>query len=405
MKRDVAIVEGSGSEMDKFNNEGESQMNEPKQAPRSLVLGRAVRSAKYGTGFVSAIEGDAVAVRFWKDGYKTFYKSEAGYPFELLDKIRTVEKKSTVEIVLSRETPLEKKERTRRCSHGKARLLCLTCAGISATDAKKWNRLRSSGRRHEARGLRSYTSTRISQSDCVLVSRSDSTLPAKEISDWYQCRRCYSIFEMPCNKPLPECPRCRGQVEAIAEPFQRTNFSPYIGNGADEESYVAAYRKCEKAENVELPGLYRDPNSGFQKGGTGYLRIPLDAARGTRAAAPAWLHFRENFTQTLRPRRAARAERILCGFYVDGMTDKQIAESEDWTKDAIKKERHHLLRSANDFFRSVLAKHPPSPAIDEKHHQRHLCFSLRLNQPQSEAAFNPQRGPSGGIELGTNSAR
>jgi hypothetical protein len=389
MKRDVAVVEGSGSEMEKFSNEGEEQMNEQTQAPRSLVLGRAVRSAKYGAGFVSAIEDDAVTVRFWKDGYKTFYKGEAGYPFQLLDKIRTVEKKSTVEIVLSRETPLEKKERTGRCSHGKARLLCLTCAGISANDAKKWNRLRSSGRRHEARGLASYTSTRISQSDCVLVSRSDSTLPAKEISDWYQCRHCYSIFEMPCNKPLPECPRCRGQVEAIAEPFQRTNFSPYIGNGADEESYVAAYRKCEKVENVELRGLYRDPNSGFQKGGTGYLRIPLSAARGTRAAAPAWLHFRENFTQTLRPRRAARAERILCGFYVDGMTDKQIAESEDWTKDAIKKERHYLLRSGTDFFRSLLAEHPPSPAINEKHHQRHLRFSLRLNQPQVEGCIQP----------------
>jgi hypothetical protein len=121
-------------------------------------------------------------------------------------------------------------------------------------------------------------------------------------------------------------------------------------------------------EDITVRDLYCDPNSGFQKGGTGYLRIPLDAPRKTRTDAPEWIPDRGIFIHNLRPRRAARAERILCGFYVDGQTDKQIADAVGWSKDAIKKERYALIRRGNDFFRIPAAKRPPCPAIDETQH-------------------------------------
>jgi hypothetical protein len=123
-------------------------------------------------------------------------------------------------------------------------------------------------------------------------------------------------------------------------------------------------------EAIPVCDLYSDPNSGFQKGGTGYLRVPLDAPRNTKADSPEWLLDRELFFQTLSPRRAVRAERIFCGFYINGQTDKEIACAVSWTKDALKKERYALRRKGNEFFRSLTARRPPCSAIDEtQHHQ------------------------------------
>jgi hypothetical protein len=295
----------------------------------------------------------------------------------------SIEEQSIEEIAFDRETPLERKERAHRRSHGNARLLCLTCAGLSESDAKEWNRLRTRGRCHNARGLSlgSYFPARISESDCVLASRSQSTLSATEISDWYECRDCYRTIESPGNKSLIQCPTCCGRVDSVAEPFQRTQFSPHMGNGAEAENHVGPCIERRRMKDIAVRHLYSDPNSGFQKGGTGYLRVPLDASRKTRADAPEWLPDRELFFQTLKPRRTARAERIFCGFYIHGQTDKQIAYAVSWSKDAIKKERYDLMRRGNEFFRSLAAKRPPCPAIDEtQHHQRHLHGKLKTQR-------------------------
>ena len=277
-----------------------------------------------------------------------------------------IEEQFMEEIAFAGETPLEKRERAYRCSHGNPRLLCLACAGLSAGEAKPWNRIRTRERFINPRGLslRSYINNKNSRSDCVLVSRSVRELPATEISDWYECRDCYRTTESPVSKSVIQCPTCGGPVDSVAEPFQRTQFSPYIGNGAEAENYVGTYTGGRKMEDIPVRHLYSDPNSRFQEGGTGYLRTPLDAPRKTRADAPEWLLDRELFFSDLKLRRAARAERIFRGFYVDGETDKQIAYAVGWTKDAVKKERYALMRIGNEFFR-LAAKRPPCPAIDE----------------------------------------
>jgi hypothetical protein len=344
-------------------------------ASPSLVVGRELRSTKYGKGFIAEIEGDAIRVRFWKRGYKTFQKPEAAYPFELLDEVRPVKKQSTVEKVLARETRTEKNKRALCCPHKENRSLCVKCAELPESEIKKWNPQRTTERRINPRGvsLGRYRHVRISSNDRVVVSRAENTVPVKEISLWYRCARCEDITRVPASKAkLTLCPRCGGPVTSIPEPFQSTQFSPHIGNGALAKTYRATatparirHTEEEEIQDAILIDLFTDPRSGFQRGGTGYLRIPLDAPRSTRADAPEWLDRRESFLVTLRRSRSERAERILCGFYVAAMTDEQIAKMEGWTKDAIKEERQHLAKRGNHFFRTLALKHPPSPATSE----------------------------------------
>ena len=159
---------------------------------------------------------------------------------------------------------------------------------------------------------------------------------------------------MPSKDELSKCPHCGGAVVAVAEPFQTTQFSPHIGGGAKRMAYAGAepIRKAPRSDEAKkLRGLYGDPNSRFQAGGTAYLRIPSDEARSTRADAPEWLHRRQDFFKTVNAPRAVRAEKILGGFYLEGKTDSQIAQTLGWTKDAVKKERADLLRLGNRFFR------------------------------------------------------
>jgi DNA-directed RNA polymerase subunit RPC12/RpoP len=106
-----------------------------------------------------------------------------------------------------------------------------------------------------------------------------------EISDWYRCLECERVTEVPSKVELPKCPHCGGAVVAVAEPFQTTQFSPRIGGGAKRTAYAGA-APAPKAARSEgkgkiikdkiIEGLYNDPNSRFQKGGEGYLRVPLD---------------------------------------------------------------------------------------------------------------------------------
>src|ERR1700751_142564 len=93
----------------------------------------------------------------------------------------------TEETISANETSLEKKERTYRCVHGNVRVLCVTCAGLSESDLKRWNRVRTRARHIKRCGTRlvSYSYTRIADSDCVLVSS-----PETEIADCYECCYC-----------------------------------------------------------------------------------------------------------------------------------------------------------------------------------------------------------------------
>jgi DNA-directed RNA polymerase subunit RPC12/RpoP len=186
-----------------------------------------------------------------------------------------------------------------------------------------------------------------------LVSRREKTVAKSEISDWYRCLKCERITEVPSKDELSKCPHCGGAVVAVAEPFQTTQFSPRIGGGAKRTAYAGAepIRKAPRSDEAKiLRRLYGDPNSRFQKGGTGYLRVSLDEARSTRAAAPDWFHRREDFLKTLKAKRKGRAEQILSAFYIGGKTDRQIAETLGWTKDAVKTERSDLIGMGNLFF-------------------------------------------------------
>jgi hypothetical protein len=207
------------------------------------------------------------------------------------------EDQAIVESLLARETPSEKRGRALRCSHGKCRSLCWKCAGLTSSEIQKWDKHRTKGRRINRGTLNRYIPVKISRADCVLVSR-----PKSGVS------------------------------------------SPDVSNSSE---FVVA--------------LFFDPNSRFQKGGTGYLRIPLDAARSTRADSPAWIHVRESFLRTLRPTRAARGEKILSEFYLEDKTDAQIAEIVGWTKDALKKERKHLIKNGDEFFQPRPAGYPLAP--------------------------------------------
>lgn len=352
----------------------------PLVARPSIVVGRVVRSPKYGKGFIAEIDGGTLKVRFWKHGYVEFNEPEGDCPFELLDIVREVKEQSLVEKVLARETDTEKKERSRRCQHRENRHLCLKCAGLAEGEIKKWNPHRTK-EQHIYRmstlcrsGAKSHSVVTISQKDCDLVSRPANTVSTNKISHWYQCLRCEHITEVAAMKDkLTLCPTCGGPITSIPEPFQRGQFSPFIGNGATEEDYggAASHIRMRHTEEEEIEvamrlDLFTDPNSRVQRGGTGYLRMPLDAPRSTRADAPEWFDCRESFLQSFRKSRSERAERILNGFYVEEKTDEQIAEELGWTKDAIKKERKQLLGKGNDFFRLLAAKHPPMRTAEQE---------------------------------------
>src|SRR5262249_23434926 len=137
------------------------------------------------------------------------------------------------------------------------------------------------------------------------------------------------------------------------ERFQAAQFSPVIGEGAKRKEYKDAkpILKAPRSKGAKtLRDLCNDPNSRVQKGGTGYLRKPLDEPRSTRADAPEWFHRREGFFKTLSAKRAVRAEQIFSGFYIDKRTDRQIAEAVRWSKDSVKNERADLIRMGNRFF-------------------------------------------------------
>lgn len=310
-----------------------------------LVLGRVVQSPKYGRGYVTEIEEDGVRVRFWRHGYKRFRRIDAGYPFKLIDEVRTVKR------------PAEGLQHV--CQHGKWPHFCCKCAGLPDHEIEKWKPYRTTARPIiRIPGTNRYIDVRVSRNDCVLTSRPEKSISKSEISDWLECEECGRISEVPKSKNEPNhCPHCNGAVVPIAEPFQRTQFAPDIKNGAEEQNYadvsIPARTRHTEEEEIKagiLRELYRDPNSRFQEGGTGYLRIPLDEPRSTRADAPEWLDWRKIFLQTLKNSRSERAERILYGYYVDRMTDRQIAEAVGWATDSVKKERKLLVEQGNEFF-------------------------------------------------------
>jgi len=215
-----------------------------------------------------------------------------------------------------------------------------------------------------------YIDVKISGNDCVLTSGRETKISKSEISDWYECLTCGRINEIAASKgKMIECVHCHGAVVPVGEPFQPFQFSKDIGNGAGRRQYTDAkpiHNSPRSQESAILTDLYADPNSRFQKGGTGYLRVPLDEPRNTRADVPEWLHHRDDYFKTLKASRAARAEQIFCGFYLSDKTDRQIAETLGWRKDSVKKERTVLLRRGNRFFGNLgQPKHPPSPAISE----------------------------------------
>ncbi len=285
------------------------------------------------------------------------------------------ENQAIVERVLARETAREKHERGFRCSHGKCRTLCEKCAGLTSVEIQRWNKHRTKGRciNRDRGTLNRYVPVRISRADCNLVPRGESC-------DWYQCLDCDRLIEMAnSKKELTHCPTCGGIVAWVPEPFQKYQFSLEIRGGASNDDYGCDDDNERSVGNVlrseeafVAADLFADANSRFQKGGTGYLRIPLDAPRNTRADAPEWIHVRESFLRTRRSSRAARGEKILSGFYLEDKTDAQIAEIVGWTKDAVKKERKSLIKDGDEFFRPRPAGYPPSPAIGErdKHHEK-----------------------------------
>ena len=337
----VGANRGNSSEMHKFNQDGEETMKnqnadvaspvievatrrisppvdvaarrdgkpEEVTVTTSIVLGRGVRSPKYGKGFIQEIEDGVIKVRFWRHGYKTFHKPEGDYPFDLLDEVRIVKKQSAVERVLARETPTEKKNRARTCRHRENRHFCLKCEGLEDAEIEKWNRYRSTERRINPRGLslNRYVPVKISSSDQILISKPENALPADEISNAYHCRHCGTITDARTTAArLVLCPHCNEALVPIPEPFQNCQFSAEIGNGARSTNYADAkpiQHAPHSEEAASARGLYTDPNSRFQKGGTGYLRIPLDAPRSTRADAPEWLDCRESFLRTLKKSR------------------------------------------------------------------------------------------------------
>ena len=241
-------------------------------------------------------------VRFWRHGYKRFRATELGYPFELIDEVRPL------------KTSAEKLEGY--CKHGESRHFCCRCAGLSDIEIEQWKQYRSNERRITRRvDSNRYIVVRISRNDCVLISRHESKLSKSEISDWYECLRCGRINEIAASKGrMTECALCHGAVIPVGEPFQTAQFSPRIHDGAERRAYADAQpiQKASRSEEaINTRDLYADPNSRFQEGGTGFLRIPLNEPRSTRADVPEWLDQRQDYFKTLKASRAARAEANL----------------------------------------------------------------------------------------------
>lgn len=329
-----------------------SRIEKPQEAGVGLpvVVGRVVRSPKYGRGYVAETEDNAVRVRFWRHGYKTFRVREDGYPFDLTDEVRPL------------KTPLEIQEDY--CQHGENQYFCCKCAGLGDIEIEQWKEYWSNERRITRKaGSKRYIGVRISRNDCVCTSPRESKVSKSQISDWYECLKCGSINEIASSKgKLAECTHCLGPVILVVEPFQIAQFSPRIHDGAGRSVYADAEPiqkpSCTEAA-LTIRDLYAHPNSRFQEGGTGYLRIPLDEPRSTRADAPEWLHRREDFFKTFKASRAARAEQIFCEFYLGNQTDRQIGETLGWRKDSVKKERAAVLRSGNRFFGVCGSQIPP----------------------------------------------
>ena len=307
------------------------QIERPQEADANLsvVLGRVVQSPEYGRGYIAETEDNAVKVRFWKHGNKRFRQAEGVYPFELLAEVRPL------------KAPAEKPGDY--CQHGESRCLCCRCAGLSDREIDQWKPYRSAERHIRRLAPKRYVGVRISRNDWVLTSRREKR---------YQCLGCERTTEVRSKDEPTQCPHCGGAVAPVAERFQASQFSPLIGRGAEIKDYLstAPNRKDPDSEEAAIRGLYGDPNNRLQKGGTGYLRKPLDEPRSTRADAPEWLHRREDFFKTLKPSRSDRAEKIFYGFYLDDKTDGQIAETLGWSKDSVKKERAVLIQRGNRFF-------------------------------------------------------
>jgi hypothetical protein len=275
----------------------------------TLQLGRVVCSPKYGKGYIAGIEENPVKVRvrFWRHGCKYFYQTESGFPFELTSEVRLVKRQSVVEKVLARETSAEKRERGFRCQHGDIRVLCLRCPRLPAEGIEHWKKYRTRERRIRPSIPRgNYVPVRISTNDCSLITRSPNGVSEREISDWFECVDCGRTYEVAANRNgLAECPNCKGKTVSIAEPFQATCLSPdLVPEGRDrdqdededqEDGSQRPKRRPRSVEEAQVIDLFNDPRSGFQPGGTGYMRQPLDAPRETRAESPEWLHRRADF--------------------------------------------------------------------------------------------------------------
>jgi hypothetical protein len=320
------------------------------QHPVPVVeLGRAVLSPIYGKGFITDIEEGVVTVRFSKCGEKKFCRPEGGYPFEILDKVRPYKKQSIVEKILDRGTALEKKELALNCEHGNKETLCRRCAGVSDIDYKALKRHITKERRIASRGSyrREYVPVKIARNDCFGVSRAAGAQARN-----HECVNCHEAMEIVPGKKEPRCPKCAGPMAPIPEQFSRYPGITIQNYEGSETTQRGPY--SEEAETARE--LFNDPNSRFQKGGVGHLRIPAAAARNTRADAPEWLDYRQVFIATLKPSRAARAEVILAGFYLENQTDTEIGQILDWAKDSVKKERAILLKQGNAFYAARSAR-------------------------------------------------
>lgn len=234
----------------------------------------------------------------------------------------TISDEALVAGVLAKcETPTEKKERLLCCKHGAPKPLCLKCAQLGE-HIEEWRGLTTRERRIKAEGvsLGRYIRVRVSTKDCALVSRAKASP----------------------SEPLQFDPELDA---ALREP--RTH----------QESHPESSTKVRSVEGEIARDLFNDPASGFQAGGTGYFRQPLDAPRESRAEAPGWLEFEGQFLNTLRQSRRVRAEEILRAFYKEEKTDKEIADALGWRKDSVKKERQDLVQRGIRFFE----KHPLAP--------------------------------------------
>jgi hypothetical protein len=312
------------------------------------------------------------------------------------------EEKAIIERVLARETPAEKEERALRCPHGDMKSSCLRCAGLSETEIQKWNNHRTKGRfiRRDSGTLNHYIPVRISRADCILVSRQEGATSPSEASNWYECLECGRIVEVASGNEKPtDCPTltCNGGFVCVPEPFQTCQFSPEIRDGAKRKHYadgVPVEKSPLSAEAIVTADLFSDPNSRVQQ--VGYLRIPLEAPRSTRADAPEWLDLRGNFLRTLGPNRATRGEQILSEFYLQDKTDTQIAETLGWARDSVKKERSALIKQGNEFFHRQPAEYSPSPAIGERNEKHPKYASPCTNHPPrpavGEGDIHPQSG-------------